>query len=170
MSIRVAEMVACEGLTGMDLIAAFIARRVLPLQRRTHIIGQMSGLQDPNRTSSRRLTQEQIAGRVNDISKAGMKEGWQFGKAPYSHGNPAPAVSPWSPFFAMSQLFLRTDATREALLNAIRHSYDRTTTQVAVAQPGGTEEAGGLVEDPETADADAGKVCYTGKFLHPDPP
>jgi hypothetical protein len=125
---RVVAMTAREGLTGTDLIAAFIARRVLPLQRRAHIIGQMTSLQDPTRMSSWRLTQEQVTGRVNDISKAGMKNEWQFGKAPYSHGNPAPVVSPWSPYFAMCYLFLRPDGTREVLLDAIRHPYDGMTT------------------------------------------
>jgi len=36
----------------------------------------MTGLQDPNRMSPRRLLPEQIASRVNDISKAGLKEEW----------------------------------------------------------------------------------------------
>ena len=118
---RVVEKTTREGLTGTDLITAFIARRLLPLQHQTHIIGQMAGLQDPNRISSRR-------------SKAGLKEEWQFGKPPYSHGNPAPAVSPWSSYFAASHLLLRPDAIRGVLLNAIRHPYDGATTQVGVAQ------------------------------------
>ena len=37
---RVAEMVMLEGLTGTDLITAFIACRVLLLQRQTHIIAR----------------------------------------------------------------------------------------------------------------------------------
>lgn len=159
---RVVVMTSREGLTGTDLIAAFVARRVLPLQRRTHIIAQMTGLQDPNRMSSRRLTQEQVADRVNDISKAGMKQEWRFGKTPYSQGNPAPVVSPWSPYFAMCHLFLRPDATREVLLAAIWHPYDGTSTQVVRA---GSEEAETLAEDPEAADAEAGEERRTGKFF-----
>ena len=166
LSSRVAVMTAREGLTGTDLIAAFVARRVLPLQRRTHIIGQMTGLQDPNRMSSRRLTQEQVADRVSDISKAGMKQEWRFRKTPYSHGNPAPVVSPWSPYFALCHLFLRPDATREVLLNAIRHPYDGMTTQVVRA---GSEEAEILADDPEAADVEAGEERCTGEFLHSDP-
>ena len=82
-----------EGLSGNDLIAAFIMRRVLPLQRRSCLIGEMVGLQDPNRMGSTRLTMEQIARRMNDISKANLGEDWRFGKAPYSQLNPAPQVS-----------------------------------------------------------------------------
>ena len=37
-----------EGLIGTDLITAFIVRRVLPLQRRSHLIGQMAGPRDHN--------------------------------------------------------------------------------------------------------------------------
>ena len=44
LSSRVTEMMTRKELTRTDLIAAFIARRVLPLQCRTHIIGQMTGL------------------------------------------------------------------------------------------------------------------------------
>ena len=50
-------------------------------------------VQDPNQMSSKRLMQEQILGRVKDISKAGMLEEWHFRKAPYSQGNPVLAVS-----------------------------------------------------------------------------
>lgn len=59
---RVAAIKAREGLIGTDHIAAIIMRRVLPLQRHTNIVGEMTGLQDPNRMSARRLMVEQIAG------------------------------------------------------------------------------------------------------------
>ena len=49
-----------EGLTGTDHLAAFIMRRVLPLQGRSCLIGEMVGLQDPNRMGLTRLTVEQI--------------------------------------------------------------------------------------------------------------
>ena len=164
MSNGVTEMAMREGLTGSDLIAAFIARRVLPLQRRAHIIGQMTGLQDPSRMSSRRLTQGQVADRVNDISKAGMKQEWRFGKMPYSHENPAPMVSPWSPYFAACHLLLRPDATREVLLNAIRHPYDGMATQVVRAGSEEAEEVEIPAEDPEADDAEAGEARRSGKF------
>ena len=62
-----------EGLTGTDLITAFIVRRVLPLQQRSHLIGQMTGLQDPNRMANTRLSADLVARRVNDISKANLQ-------------------------------------------------------------------------------------------------
>ena len=79
-----------EGLTGTDLLAAFIMRRVLPLQGRSCLIGEMVGLQDPNRMGSTRLSAEQVTRGVNDISKANLGEAWRFGKVPYSESNPAP--------------------------------------------------------------------------------
>ena len=55
------EMSTHEGLTGTNLIATFIARRVLPLLRRVHKIGDMSGQRDPCRMSTRELNPDQIA-------------------------------------------------------------------------------------------------------------
>ena len=83
-------MMTQEGLTGMDLLAAFTTRRVLPLQRRSCLIGGMIGLQDPNRMGSTRLSGEQAAHAVNAVSRANLGEDWRFGKAPYSQANPAP--------------------------------------------------------------------------------
>ena len=76
-----------EGLAGTDLLSAFIMRRVLPLQGRSCLIGEMVGLQDPNRMGSTWLSAEQVARGVNDISKANLGEDWRFGKVPYSDLN-----------------------------------------------------------------------------------
>ena len=67
---------------------------------------------------------------MNDISKANLGWDWRFGKVPYSKSNPAPLVSVWSPYFAAAHLLVHPDATREVLLNAIRHPYDRARAQV----------------------------------------
>lgn len=95
----VAEMTVRDGLKGTDLVAAIITRRVLPLEHWAHIIGLMRDRRYPTRMSAHRLSLEQVADQVNVISKAGMALEWQFGKVPYSWANPAPSVSPWSPFF-----------------------------------------------------------------------
>ena len=90
---RVMVMRTQEGLIGTDLLAAFITRQVLPLQRRSCLISKMVGLQDPNRMGSTRLSAEEVARGVNDISKANLGEDWRFGKEPYSRDNPPPVVS-----------------------------------------------------------------------------
>ena len=65
-----------EGFTGTDLLAAFMMHWVLPLQGRSCLIGEMVGLQDPNRMGSTRLSAEQIARSVKDISKANLGDDW----------------------------------------------------------------------------------------------
>ena len=51
---RLRVMIQSEGLTGSDLLAAFVVRRVLPLQGRPHLICQMSSQLDPSRMCTRR--------------------------------------------------------------------------------------------------------------------
>ena len=85
----------------------------------------MIGVQDPNRMLSMHLGADQVTRRVNDFSKAVLRDDWQFSKPLYGHANPAPMVSPWSSYFAAAHLLIRPDATWEVLLNAIRHPYAR---------------------------------------------
>ena len=134
-------------------------RRVLPLQRRSCLIGEMVGLQDPNRMGSTRLSMEQIARCVNDISKANLGEDWWFGKDPYNESTPAPQVSVWSSYFAAAHLLIRPDATWEVLLNAIRHPYARAPSQAAPVVPEEPAAHGG----EEEAESDAGAGRRVGK-------
>ena len=77
-----------EGLVGADLLAVFMARRVLPLQGRPHLICQMSGLRDPSRMSTKDMPRKEVANLVNHIAHCEFEEDWQFGKEPYSHHTP----------------------------------------------------------------------------------
>ena len=61
-----------EGLIGTNLITIFIVSRVLLLQQHSHLIGEMTGIQDPNRMANTRLSADLVARRVNDISKANL--------------------------------------------------------------------------------------------------
>ena len=128
---------------------------MLPLQQRNHLIGQMTGLQDPNRMADTQSAVDQVARWVNDISKANLQGDWEFGKAPYSHVNPAPLVSPWSPYFAAAYLVIRPNAMREVLVNAIWHPYDQERAQV-VRVASEEPEAHGR-EEEATADTGAGR-------------
>ena len=69
--------------------------------------------------------------------------------------NPAPMVSPWSPYFAAAYLLIRPDATREVLLNAIRHPYDRARAQVVRVASEKPEAHGG--SKAAAADTGAGR-------------
>ncbi len=114
---------------------------------------------------STRLFAEQVARGVNDISKANLGEDWRFGKAPYSQSNPAPQVSVWSSYFAAAYLLIRLDATREILLNAIRHPYAWAPSQVEPVAPEEPVARGG----EEEAESDAGAGRRAGKsrvFIH----
>src|SRR5215216_2701448 len=87
-------MMELEHLMASDLLTAFVARRVLPLQGRPHIISRMSGLRDPCRMSTKEMPDVEVVRLVNYISNCKLPEqGRRFGKPPYSHAQPPPAVS-----------------------------------------------------------------------------
>ena len=90
---RLRVMIQSEGLTGADLVAAFVERRVLPLQSRPHMMCQMSGRFDPSQLSTRELPHAEVSYIVNYISNCKLTEDWQYGKSPYSRANPPPTVS-----------------------------------------------------------------------------
>ncbi|KAE8798199.1 hypothetical protein D1007_26490 [Hordeum vulgare] len=48
-------------LLGRDLLATTVVRRILPLQRRPHLVCQMSGRLDPSRLSAKRFTLGAVA-------------------------------------------------------------------------------------------------------------
>lgn len=174
---RVTEMTDREGLTAVDLIVAFIGRRVLPLQRRPHRICDMSGRRDPCRLSTKELTLAEIAQHINDVSAAGLKvEEWQFGKEPHSRAAPAPAVSPWSLFFAASALFMRPDALGRLQHFPSQLVYDGPNPQALQpdrADSDPEEEGDGDVEagggEERLTDAQAGGSGQASKPLNPKP-
>ena len=90
---RVVEQLKEEGLTGDDLVATFISRRVSPLQRRVHKMCHMSGPMDPTRTSTRELTKAQVWRRVKAITKTQLTAEWEWGLEPHSRTNLPPVVS-----------------------------------------------------------------------------
>ena len=94
-----------EGLTGPDLLAAFVSRRILPLQGRPHLICQMSGGRDPRRMCTKDMPHEEVALMVNYLSDSRLPEDWRFGKEPYSRANPPPVVSRLS-FLSLDCLLL----------------------------------------------------------------
>ena len=97
-----------EGLAGADLLAAFVAHRVLPLQGRPHMICQMSDHLDPSRMCTRDMPHAEVANMVNHIANCELAADWQFGKEPYSRANPSPVVSCifCSSFFLCSRIRL----------------------------------------------------------------
>ena len=89
---RLRVMIQLEGLTRSDLLAAFVVRRVLPLQGRPHLICQMSGQLDPSRMCTKEMPHAEVALMVNYLANCKLTDEWQFGKEPYSRANPPPTV------------------------------------------------------------------------------
>ena len=98
---RLRVLTQSEGLTGPDLLSAFVARRVLPLQGRPHMICQMSGHRDPSRLCTKEMPHAEVAHMVNYLANCKLTDEWRFGKEPYSCADPLPMVS----FFFFSFLF-----------------------------------------------------------------
>ncbi|KAE8814187.1 hypothetical protein D1007_08612 [Hordeum vulgare] len=83
-----------SGLLDRDLLATVVVRRILPLQRRPHLVCQMSGRLDPCRLSIKRFTPGAVARRVNLISTARMDEGgeWTWGMSLFNRAHPPPMM------------------------------------------------------------------------------
>ncbi|KAE8777801.1 hypothetical protein D1007_49387 [Hordeum vulgare] len=69
-------------------------KRILPLQRRPHLVCQMSGRYDPCRTSAKSFIASAVARGVNQISTARMDDGgnWEWGLAPYDRSRLPPMM------------------------------------------------------------------------------
>jgi hypothetical protein len=71
-----------------DIIRVFVARRILPLQRRVHKIGQMSCRRDPTRITSVGLSKSDVVLKTKQICETEMPVDWSWGLAPLSYKNP----------------------------------------------------------------------------------
>ena len=94
-------MIRSEGLVGSDLLAAFVARRVLPLQSRPHLICQMSGQLDLSQMCTKDMPHEEVAHMVNYLANCKLSAEWRFGKEPYSRAHPPPTVGSPFPFLLL---------------------------------------------------------------------
>ena len=71
---RLRVLTQSEGLTGPDLLAAFVSRRVLPLQGHPHMICQMSGHRDLSWMCTKDMPHEEVAFMVNYLSDSRLLE------------------------------------------------------------------------------------------------
>ncbi|KAE8769120.1 hypothetical protein D1007_59337 [Hordeum vulgare] len=83
-----------SGLLDRDLLATMVVRRILPLQRRPHLVCQMSGRLDPCRLSAKKFNPGAVARRVNLNSTARMDEGgeWTWGMPPFNRAHLPPMM------------------------------------------------------------------------------
>ncbi|KAE8778476.1 hypothetical protein D1007_48610 [Hordeum vulgare] len=82
-----------SGLLGRDLLATMVVRRILPLQRRPHLVCQMSGRLDPCRLSTKRFTTGTVARRPVALLSLWLKSfSYLFETLQGSLRQPAPDV------------------------------------------------------------------------------
>ncbi|KAE8802554.1 hypothetical protein D1007_21743 [Hordeum vulgare] len=114
-----------RSLLGRDLLTTMVTRRILPLQRRPHLVCQMSGRYDPCWTSTKSFTASAVAQGVNQISAAHMDDGgnWEWGMAPYEKSRPPPMVSPLVE--AVLVVFLVVDHLFEPVADPIAQMFEK---------------------------------------------
>ena len=81
-----------NGLEAADLVATWIARRVLPLQRQAHRICDMGGHLDCTRTSTAQMDRDEVRNRIRHITDLKIDEKWWFGMRPYTRQDRPPQV------------------------------------------------------------------------------
>ncbi|KAK1627151.1 hypothetical protein QYE76_001466 [Lolium multiflorum] len=93
-SIRIADFIDINkketNLRVEDLVRAFLARWVLPLQRRAHKISEMSGPMDPTRITTHRLSPTDLVLKAKQICQNPLSPSGKYGLAPYSRRNSPP--------------------------------------------------------------------------------
>ncbi|KAE8776080.1 hypothetical protein D1007_51337 [Hordeum vulgare] len=114
-----------SGLLGRDLLTTMVTRKIMPLQRRPHLVCQMSGRHDPCRTSTKRFTPSAVALGVNHICTARMDDSgnWSWGMIPYCRARPPPVVSTLCCFvFAVC---LATGRLAEPAVNSFAQLFEK---------------------------------------------
>ncbi|KAE8785328.1 hypothetical protein D1007_40982 [Hordeum vulgare] len=156
------EILQKSGLLGRDLFTTMVTRRILPLQRRPHLVCQMSDRHDPCRSSTNRFTLSTVARGVNLISTARMDDSgnWSWGMAPYNRSQQPPALRatlrPPSPDVAAS------DASKIEDEGVIESRSDSSTGSENPLESEGTEPSG---EYPRPSVADWTDDDETSSFL-----
>src|SRR4051812_41308243 len=88
---RISELMN-QGLAAADLVAAWLSRRVLPLQRRCHRICDMSGRRDPSRISTFQMDMDEFLHRMKMITTLKVDADFEFGLKAYNRRRPPPVV------------------------------------------------------------------------------
>ena len=92
MASRVRQLHEEEGLEAADLVAGLILRRVQPLQHRPPRMCDMTNHRDTTRTSTFKLTEDQVRKWVRALADVEVSDTWWFGKKPYSRRMSPPQV------------------------------------------------------------------------------
>jgi hypothetical protein len=95
-----------SGLTDADTIHCWVSRRIQPLQYRSALMCEYSGIDDPQRYTKEELSSEEIERRIRSIIKVGRDEKLELKIPMYENGN-CPEVSTF--LFCRDCLFLLID-------------------------------------------------------------
>jgi hypothetical protein len=95
-----------SGLIGADTIHCWVSRRIRPLQYRSTLMCEYSGIDDPQCYIKEELSSEEIERRICNIIKVGRDEKLELKIPMYENGN-CPEVSAF--LFRHDCLFLLTD-------------------------------------------------------------
>ncbi|KAI4981931.1 hypothetical protein ZWY2020_022423 [Hordeum vulgare] len=135
------------GLLGRDLLTIMVTHRNLPLQRRPHLVCQMSARHDPCRISTKRLTASVVARGVIQISITRMDDSgnWAWGMAPYSRSRPPPVVS----IFCCSVLVvcLVVGSLFESAVNSFTQVFEKLQALNPPAPDGETSDASEIEDE-----------------------
>ncbi|KAI5021698.1 hypothetical protein ZWY2020_058428 [Hordeum vulgare] len=131
-----------RGFLGCDLLTTMVTGRILPLQRRPHLVCQMSGRHDPCRTFTKRFTPSAVEREVNLISTARMDDSgnWAWGMIPYSSRLVEPAINYFAQVFEKLQAALNPPAPHVATSDA-SEIEDEGMNESHLASSEGTENA-----------------------------
>ncbi|KAE8800360.1 hypothetical protein D1007_24134 [Hordeum vulgare] len=158
------EILEMDGLLGRDLLTTMVTHQILPLQRRPHLVCQMSGRHDPCRMSTKRFTPSTVARRVNLISTTRMDDGgnWSWGMTPFNRSRPPPVVTlhPPTPDVATS------DASEIEDEGVIESRSDSSAGSENALESEGTKPSG---EYPRPSVADWTNDDETPSFLSDAP-
>lgn len=95
---------AANGLEGADLIRCWLSWKIQPLSRRSKLMHEYSGLQDPQRISATDISLSSVINQMSIIVNLPNNYTGEFGLAPFTSTNPPPAVRNLQAIFYFSAL------------------------------------------------------------------
>ena len=81
------------GLTGLNLVATFVQRRIAPLQDRPTLMHEYTSIHDPWRLSQLTWKSEDFIAQIGRLTGYALEDKAIPGFAAYSAKHPAPTVS-----------------------------------------------------------------------------
>ena len=122
------KLLAEQKLTADDLMCAWINRRILPLQMRSHKLCHLSGPKDPTRLTTCLISAEMASQQIRGITDSKLPPDWRWGQIPLRRSRPAPAE--------VSSLLFRS-LLRHLVYRISRHKSSISLVSVSRAVAGG---------------------------------